>query len=112
MHPRRDVVRDIMEDSVDGPDVGAILENVRAWISALRNIVTEGWSSDHHLHAFVDVVLLFFFLVIQRDRHATFSNQVCPFKSRISLRKCVLQYWVVVVVRSIYSCKNILKIEH
>ena len=73
---RRDVVHDTMEDVVAGPNAGTVLENARAWITTSRMAVAGGRSSDRH----VDAIILYFLLVKQRARQATFSNQVCPFK--------------------------------
>ena len=68
---RRDAVRETMEDAVAGPDVGAILKNVRVCITASRKAVVEGGLSDGQVHAFVDGVILYFLSVIQRARQAT-----------------------------------------
>ena len=62
--PRRDIVRDTMEDAVAGPDAGAILKNVRACITASRTAMAEGGSSDRHVHTFMDVIILYFLSVM------------------------------------------------
>ena len=64
-------MHDTMEDAVAGPDVRAILKHARVCITASRTAVVEGGSSDRHIHAFVDTVILYVLSVIQRARQAT-----------------------------------------
>ena len=58
--PQRDVVRGTMEDAVGGLDASTMLENARAWITLSTTNVGEGGSSDRHVQAFVDAVILYF----------------------------------------------------
>ena len=77
---RRGVVRDTMEDVAARPNTCVILENAKACITTSRMAMTEGVSSYHHVHVFVDTIILYFLSLIHRDTQTTFSNQVCPFK--------------------------------
>ena len=78
--PMDDAVRDTMEDVAAGPNTCVILENAKACITMSRTAMTEGVSSYHHVHVFVDTAILYFLSLIHRDTRITFSNQECPFK--------------------------------
>ena len=78
MHPR--AMRDTMEDVAAGPNTCVILENAKACITTSRTAMTEGVSSYHHVHVFMDTIILYFLSLIHRDTQTTFSNQVYPFK--------------------------------